>query len=111
MALLRPNRSVYQTKGGLKLKNKMLLSIHPIKLVAVSGNTEIELSLAELKHLAYLIANRGRVVTTKELFEEIWKGRAMDHTNIVNVYVNYLRKKLGNGTIITVRGKGYRMAA
>lgn len=86
-------------------------SIHPVKLVAVRGDTEIELSLVELKHLAYLIANRGRVITTKEIFEEIWKGRAMEHTNIVNVYINYLRTKLGKETIITVRGEGFRMAA
>lgn len=93
------------------MENVKPLSIHPTKLVAVRGDTEIELSLVELKHLAYLIANRGRVITTKEIFEEIWKGRAMEHTNIVNVYINYLRTKLGKETIITVRGEGFRMAA
>ena len=35
----------------------------------------------------------------------------MEHTNIVNVYINYLRTKLGKETIITVRGEGFRMAA
>jgi len=93
------------------VETAILLSIHPTKLVAVKGDAEIELSLAELKHLAYLIANRGRVVTTKELYEGIWKGRAAEHTNIVNVYINYLRSKLGKETILTVRGEGYRMAA
>ena len=93
------------------MENVTLLSIHPTKLVAVKGDDEIELSLTELKHLAYLIANRGRVITTKELFEQIWTGRALEHSNIVNVYINYLRTKLGKETIITVRGAGYRMAA
>jgi DNA-binding response OmpR family regulator len=87
------------------------LSIHPTRLVAVKGDAEIELPLVELKLLAYLIANRGRVITAKELFEEIWKGRAMEHGNIVNVYINYLRTKLGKEAIITVRGEGFRMAA
>ena len=89
----------------------MTVSIHPTKFVAVQGETEIVLSLTELKHLAYFIANRGRVITTKELFDEIWKGKASEHSNIVNVYINYLRCKLGKETILTVRGEGYLMAA
>ena len=87
------------------------LSIHPVKLVAMQGHTEIELSLLELKHLAYLIAHRDRLVTHKELFEGIWTGRASVHTNIVNVYISYLRGKLGKETIITVRGEGFQLVA
>ena len=85
--------------------------IHPTKLVAMRGEVQTELSLLELRHLAYLIEHRNRVVSAKELYDAIWMGRALEHGNIVNVYVKGLRSKLGKEAILTVRGEGFRLMA
>ena len=88
------------------------VTIHPVTLMAQKGGKEIDLTLVELRVLAFFIANRGRIVSQEELFTTLWKHRGTDRfTNIVNVYVNYLRGKIGKETIETVRGEGFRFAA
>ncbi len=59
--------------------------------------------------------NRGQCVTRVELLESVWNMEPAQTTNIVDVYVNYLRRKLGDpppGRLIrTVRGQGYMVPA
>jgi DNA-binding response OmpR family regulator len=61
--------------------------------------------------LEYLIRNAGRVVGKAELLDHVWANAADVAPNAVEVYVGYLRRKIGNDRLITVRGVGYRMAA
>ena len=58
--------------------------------------------------------NAGRPVTREQISEQVWKTEFDPSTNIVDVYINYLRKKLDSGTgtetgarVHTVRGVGY----
>ena len=71
----------------------------------------IDLTNKEFALLEYLLLRRGRCISRSELLETIWKSEAAQTSNIVDVYVNYLRRKLGDelpGVLIrTVRGKGY----
>jgi DNA-binding winged helix-turn-helix (wHTH) protein len=57
------------------------------------------------------LLNRGHSVSRVELLDSVWNAEQAQTTNIVDVYVNYLRRKLNDptpGTLIrTVRGKGY----
>lgn len=71
-----------------------------------------ELTVKEFALLEYLMQARGRCCSRSELLREVWQMNPDTGTNVVDVYVNYLRKKLGTGeTVIdTVRGEGYRMA-
>jgi DNA-binding response OmpR family regulator len=65
----------------------------------------------EFALLEHRMLNRGQCVTRVELLESVWKLEPAQTTNIVDVYVNYLRRKLKDpapGHLIrTVRGKGY----
>ncbi len=72
---------------------------------------EITLTNKEFALLEHLMLNRGQCVSRVELLETVWKMEPAQTTNIVDVYVNYLRRKLKDpppGELVrTVRGKGY----
>ena len=85
----------------------------------IRNGVAVELTTKEFILLEYLIQRRGRCCSRAELLREVWKMTPDAGTNVVDVYINYLRKKLGagsveddagHGVIETVRGEGYRMA-
>jgi DNA-binding response OmpR family regulator len=73
----------------------------------------IELTPKELALLEYLMRNVGQCVTRAMIVEKVWRLSADTMTNVVDVYINYLRKKVDEGfqtkLIHTVRGVGYRL--
>jgi DNA-binding response OmpR family regulator len=78
----------------------------------------VELTVKEFNLLEFLLMRRGRCCNRGELLREVWQMSPDAGTNVVDVYVNYLRRKLGavspdgdvSGSVIeTVRGEGYRM--
>ena len=72
---------------------------------------KISLTAQEYALLAYLWKNRGRPVSRDEAIEKVWKYDYTGNSNVVDVYIRYLREKLekdsGVRLIKTVRGKGY----
>jgi DNA-binding response OmpR family regulator len=78
------------------------------RTVRVSGN-DVRLTEREFDLLRAFVDARGEVLTRRRLLEAVW-GLGFDPgTNIVEVYVGYLRKRLGAERIRTVRGRGYRL--
>ena len=77
--------------------------------VTVNG-TPVKLTSHEFRVLAYLMHNRGRVVSQTELSEHIYAQDADRDSNTVEVFIARLRRKLGAPIITTVRGLGYRVA-
>lgn len=77
------------------------------------GNAEIPLSPREFSLLEFLLRNCGKVISKTEISEHVWGLLFDTNTNIVEVYINHLRKKLDCGSrrplIHTVRGVGYIM--
>jgi len=75
---------------------------------------EISLTPKEFALLEYLLRNRGRVCTRSRIIEHVWDIHFDADTTVIDVYINYLRKKLGaagcNDLIGTVRGIGYTIA-
>ncbi len=67
------------------------------------------MSKTEFDLLAVLLSNAGIVMSKDRLLEKVWGSEDWGNPNVVEVYINYLRKKLGkSGEIIkTVRGSGY----
>jgi two-component system copper resistance phosphate regulon response regulator CusR len=75
------------------------------------NGVEVELTRREFSLLEFFMRNMGRRVTRNMIIENVWKLAPNTTTNVVDVYVNYLRKKLDEGArvklIRTIRGVGY----
>jgi DNA-binding response OmpR family regulator len=79
------------------------------------GDTALVLTAKEFQLLAYLALHAGKVLSKATLLQHVWhEGPEMD-TNVVEVYIGYLRKKIdipfGRQSIETIRGHGYRIDA
>ncbi|WP_049576966.1 response regulator transcription factor [Streptomyces sp. SBT349] len=72
---------------------------------------EVALTAKEFTVLEYLATRPGEVVSKAEILEHGWDFAYDGDPNIVEVYVSALRRKLGPGLIVTVRGAGYRLVA
>jgi len=78
------------------------------------GGTEVQLSPTEFRLLRFLALNRGRVMSKGQIVDYVWEYDFDGNHGIVETYVSYLRKKLGDtrATLIqTVRGVGYVIRA
>jgi two-component system KDP operon response regulator KdpE len=81
--------------------------------VCVQGN-EIHLTPTEYKLLAILIRHTGKVVTHKQLLQEVWGKHSSENNHYLRIYTQHLRQKLGDDPmhpkyIITEAGVGYRL--
>lgn len=87
------------------------LSLDPATRLVFRGTDKIELSAKEFSLLEYFLRNQGRVLTRTMIAEHVWDYGFDTTTNIIDVYVNYLRKKIDVGRtpklIHTIRGVGY----
>lgn len=110
--LARLNAVIRRDKG----KSSPVIEIGNLKIdtraksVARAGKS-VSLSAKEYKLLEYLALNTGRVVSRTELIEHVYDSDFDSDSNIVDVYISYLRSKLDKGEttqlIHTVRGMGY----
>ena len=73
------------------------------------GERSVDLTPRELRLLEYLMRHQNIVVSKLELLERVFDADPDTHPNVVEVYVGYLRRKLGREAVLTVRGGGYRM--
>lgn len=89
------------------------IALDPISRTVSMGGRALELSPREFELLEFLMRNAGRTMSRSRIAEAVWDYQFDPSTNVVDVYINYLRKKLGetpDGTEIrTVRGVGYRL--
>ncbi len=93
------------------------LQLHRIEHSVVRAGREINLTAKEFTLLEFLMLHRGQCVSRGQLLTEVWQMPADAVTNVVDVYINYLRRKLNAGElhdahaelIETVRGMGYRL--
>ncbi|HWS57798.1 MAG TPA: response regulator transcription factor [Actinotalea sp.] len=84
------------------------LVLDPAARDVTQAGRPVDLTTRELALLEYLMQNADRVVGKVELRDHVWDGTGED-VNVVEVYVGYLRRKLGRSAIATVRGAGYRV--
>jgi DNA-binding response OmpR family regulator len=79
------------------------------------GGEPIRLSTTEFELLTYLMHNRGHVLSREQILRAVWGYEYDPGTNVVDVYIGYLRRKLrrpgSNAPIVTVRSVGYRLDA
>jgi DNA-binding response OmpR family regulator len=69
---------------------------------------QVELSAREFALAEMFMVNAGQVLSREQLLDQVWGMDFDPGSNVVDVYVGYLRKKLGSTSIATVRGMGYR---
>ncbi len=89
------------------------LALDPARRVVSRGDKKIELTPREFALLDYFMRNPGRVLTRTMIANRVWDYTFDATTNVIDVYVNYLRKKIDTGhdtrLLHTVRGVGYVM--
>ena len=85
------------------------LTLDPAAHEVLLGGLEVALTNREFSLLDYLIRRAGQVVGKIELLEHVWDASEETAANAVEVYVGYLRRKLGADRIATVRGAGYKL--
>jgi len=89
------------------------LVLNPLKRKVTRGGKNIELSNKEFLLLEYLLKNKDQPVTRNMIVERVWDASFNNFTNVVDVYVNYLRNKIDRDfeprLIHTVRGVGYML--
>jgi len=116
--LLARMRVIFRREENTEQKHTSFLTFKDLQLQIESrtitkGNEEIELTNKEFELLLMFMKNINRVLTRDILLDQVWGYDAMVETNIVDVYVRYLRNKLHSVDkeeyIQTVRGAGYIM--
>ena len=108
-ALLRrgaPRRPVLLTVGDLVLD--------PAARRVTRGDAQVDLTPREFALLEFLLRRHGEVVSKSEILRHVWDANYEGDSNVVEVYIGYLRKKIdqpfGRRTVETVRGVGYRLS-
>jgi DNA-binding response OmpR family regulator len=103
-ALIRrgaPQRPAVLTAGAI--------SLDPARRVVHQGEQLVSLTPREFALLTYLLRNKDTVVTKNEILQNVWDNHYDGPDNVVEVYVGYLRRKIGADMITTLRGAGYRL--
>lgn len=88
------------------------LQIDPVSRSVTWEGKEIELTRLEYRLLSLFVARQDETLSRDELLEQVWESSADRESNVVDVYVRYLRKKLENSgcppVLDSIRGIGYR---
>ncbi|MEA2506601.1 MAG: two-component system, OmpR family, response regulator [Actinomycetota bacterium] len=89
------------------------LTLDPATHEVARSGTSINLSSREFSLLEYFMRRAGEVVSRAQLIEQVWDFAYEGDSNVVDVYVRYLREKIdrpfGKNSLMTVRGAGYRL--
>jgi DNA-binding response OmpR family regulator len=96
----RPAREDVLEAGGIRLDLRTRR--------ATRDGSDVELSSREFRLAEIFMSNPGQVLSREQLLSHVWGYDFDPGSNVVDVYVGYLRKKLGPESIRTVRGMGYR---
>jgi two-component system, OmpR family, copper resistance phosphate regulon response regulator CusR len=73
------------------------------------GDGTVELTAREFTLMETLMRHPGQVLSREQLLSHVWGYDFDPNSNVVDVYIRYLRQKLGHGFIETIRGMGYRL--
>lgn len=104
-ALIR--RSANKSSNILVVKD---LKLDLSKKLVTKKEVEVNLSSKEYSLLEYLLLNKEKILSKTDLLNHVWESDVDIETNVVDVYIGYLRKKLGKDYIKTTRGMGYKIS-
>lgn len=109
-ALTRRTKFNYEKKEHFYICRN--LKVDPEKHLVTQNNKQIDLSPREYKLLLFLLENKDKVVSRMQILERVWGIQFDTNTNVVDVYISYLRNKIdeSEGKIIhTIKGTGYML--
>ncbi len=99
----------YKAKKKPKIKVRNIIFDTSKRIFFIDGN-ELKLSFREFGILELLFLNLGKIVSRNQILEQVWGEKENSvFTNTIDVHIRYLRKKIGNDFIETVKGFGYRV--
>lgn len=85
------------------------VTLDTVSFSVKKGSREVMLSKKEFALLEYLMRHKGKVVTKEQIMQSVWDYEADILPNTIEVFIGYLRGKVGNDIIKTVRGFGYKV--
>ncbi len=103
-ALIR--RSAGQAKAVVTIGD---VAVDTVGHTVTKGGEPVPLTAREIALIEYLALHRGRVVTRERLYEQLFDENESSLSNLLDVYVSNVRRKLGHDLIVTRRGLGYSM--
>ena len=114
--LLARMRVAFKHSEGSNIAKKTILQVQNLeidtekRMVTVDGKV-VDLTKKEYELLTYLVQNKNIVLTREQILNEVWGYSYIGETNVVDVYIRYLRAKIdeafGKKYILTIRGGGY----
>ena len=114
--LLARMRVAFKHSEGSNTAKKTTLQVQNLeidtekRMVTVDGKV-VDLTKKEYELLTYLVQNKNIVLTREQILNEVWGYSYIGETNVVDVYIRYLRAKIdeafGKKYILTIRGVGY----
>ena len=114
--LLARMRVAFKHSEGSNIAKKTILQVQnweidtEKRMVTVDGKV-VDLTKKEYELLTYLVQNKNIVLTREQILNEVWGYSYIGETNVVDVYIRYLRAKIdeafGKKYILTIRGVGY----
>ncbi|SNC76483.1 two-component system, OmpR family, copper resistance phosphate regulon response regulator CusR [Hymenobacter gelipurpurascens] len=109
-ALTKRNADQSAVKRVLKMAD---LELNLERKTVMRGGQRIDLTAKEYALLEYLLLNRGKIISRVDITEKVWELDFDTNTNVIDVYISHLRRKLDKGfdtkLIHTVVGMGYVM--
>ncbi len=85
------------------------LQLDEARQCVVNDSEHIELTAAEFSLLRYLMLHEGKIISKTQLNDHLYNGETERDSNVIEVHINHLRRKLGKDLIETKRGQGYRL--
>ncbi len=111
--LKRKSAGSDKSTSGNSLISSGNLSLSHEEHKVMCGSKEVDLTKREFDLLEYLLLNKNMVLTREQILENVWGYDYYGDTNIVDVYIRYLRSKIdepyGQKFIATIRGVGYAL--
>ena len=105
--LKQNNETTEENRNEIQFKH---LNIHPLSREVYINESLVNLTQKEYDLLLYFIQNKNQALTREQIIEAVWGYEYYGDTNVIDVYVRYLRKKLDQNDISlisSVRGIGY----
>lgn len=108
--LARARALLRRPGGGPPMLQVGSIVLDPAARSVSCDERPVELSATEYSLLEYLMRNAGRTLTRSMILQHVWRYDFDGNDKVLDVYISYLRKKLGSDSSIqTIRGVGYRM--